>query len=177
MSQPNEVVRLIEPTEPLVVTDEDITRNASLMTVAENGYILLIKKPNDDKLYGPVENSFSLGVEPNRTFLYWSSVRWGLDAWTWVNKDLDKWRQDNPDWDYTIYKAMDKNLPVAINWDLWLDAHSPSNKTLSGVKNKYDCRNLKFTLKGEARDEQKTSQALSTTITMYSLDGGNGVIA
>lgn len=167
--QPNEVVRLIEPSEPLVATDEDMARNTRLMDIAKEGYVIIIKKPNDDKLYGPVENSFSLGVEPNRTFLYWSSVRWNLDAWTWANRDFEKGKQNNPDWEYTIYKAMDENLPVVINWNVWLDAHMPSDKTLSGVKSTYDSRNLKFTLKGEAADKQKLAHAQSMRVTTYPL--------
>jgi hypothetical protein len=171
MQQPNEVVRLIEPQEPLVATDEDVARNNRLMGVAKARYIILIKKPNDDQLYGPVENSFSLGVEPNRTFLYWSSTYYNLDAWTWANKDMVYWKEKYPDWEYTIYKAMDENLPVVINWDVWLDAQSPSPHTFSGVKNKYDGRNLKFTMKGQKADEQKTSPAQSMVITTFSRKG------
>jgi len=177
MQQPNEVVRLIEPQEPLVATDEDVKRNARLMEVAKEGYIILIKKPNDDQLYGPVENSFSLGVEPNRTFLYWSSTYYNLDSWTWANRDYDRGVKDHPEWEYTIYKAMDENLPVVLNWDVWLDAHSPSDKTMSGIKNTYDGRNLRFTMKGDAADKQKTSPAQSMVITTYPLAGGKGVIA
>ena len=169
MQQQPEVVRLMEPQEPLVATDEDARRNARLMEVAEAGYVILIKKPNDDQLYGPVENSFSLGVEPNRTFLYWSSTYWNLDAWTWANRDYDRGKQEHPDWEYTIYKAME--APVNINWDVWLDAHSPSTHTLSGVKNKYDARNLKFTAKGAKADEQTTSPAQTMVITTLSRKG------
>ena len=175
MSQPNEVVRLMEPQEPLIATDEDVARNARLMEVAKEGYVIIIKKPNDDRLYGPVENSFSLGVEPNRTFLYWSSTYWNLDAWTWANRDYERGKQEHSDWEYTIYKATE--APVNINWDVWLDAHYPSTKTLSGVKSTYDSRNLKFTKKGEAADKQKTARAQSMNVTIHSLEGGKGVIA
>jgi hypothetical protein len=72
---------------------------------------------------------------------------------------------------------MDENLPVVINWDVWLDAHCPSTKTLSGGKSTYDSRNLKFTLKGEAADKQKTAHAQSMRVTIHSLEGGKGVIA
>jgi hypothetical protein len=167
----------MEPQEPLVATDEDERRNARLMEVAKEGYVCIIKKPNDDKLYGPVENSFSLGVEPNRTFLYWSSTYYNLDAWTWANKDLERNKQEFPDWEFTIYKAMDENLPVVINWDVWLDAHMPSTKTLSGVKSTYDSRNLKFTKRGEAADTQKLARAQSMNVTIHSLEGGKGVTA
>ena len=161
-------VRLQEPKEPLTLIDED--RNAKLMAV--QGYILLIKKPGDEKLYGPVENSFSLGVEPNRTFFFWTSKVQNIDGWEWVNRDLKMWKEKYPGWEYAVYDARDAEaLPVVLNWDLWLDAHQRSNDTLSGIKNKHEARNLRFTLKREAVDQRKVAPALHTSITTISLKG------
>ncbi len=128
-------IRLKEPAE--VVTPASEVRKAELMAV--KGYIMLIRKPGDNQLYGPVENSFSLGVEPNRTFLYWTSSAYrNIDGWKWVNKDVDYWKKQHPDWEYTVYDARDADkLPVVLNWDLWMDAHTPSDKTLAGIKNKH----------------------------------------
>lgn len=157
-------ITLKEPAEPLQIVDED--RNARLMAV--QGYIMLIKKPGDDKLYGPVENSFSLSIEPNRTFFYWTSKVQNIDGWEWVNKDLNYWRGKYPEYEYTIYDARDaEKLPVVLNWDVWLDAHQRSNQTFSGIKNKYDARNLRFTLKGEAPDTAKVAPAMKMTINTY----------
>jgi hypothetical protein len=161
-------IRLQEPNEPLTVVDED--RNARLMQV--QGYVMLIKKPGDDDLYGPVENSFSLGIEPNRTFFFWTSLAQNIDGWEWVQRDLKMWKEKYPDWEYSIYDARDaEKLPVVLNWDLWLDAHQRSNDTLSGIKNKHEARNLRFTLKGKAADQRKSAPALHTNITTISLKG------
>jgi hypothetical protein len=157
-------ITLKEPTQPLVLLDTD--RNKRLMAL--QGYIMLIKKPNDPQLYGPVENSFSLGVEPNRTFFFWTSLAMGIDGWAWVNEDVAYWKKQYPDWEFTIYDARDEAIPVTLNWELWLDAHERSSETLSGIKNKHEARNLRFTPKGTI-DSRKVAPALKMNITTYSL--------
>lgn len=159
-------IRLKEPIALQTPSEAAITeeRKASLMAV--QGYILLIKKPGDAQFYGTVENSFSIGIEPNRAFLYWTSAYRNIDGLEWANKDLAYWKKQYPDYEYTIYDARDaEKLPVVLNWDVWLDAHTPSEKTMSGIKNKYDARNLKFTLKGAAKDASTKSPAMTMTIT------------
>lgn len=131
------------------------------------GFILLIKKPGDPKLYGPVENSWSLSVEPGRTQFFWTSpeakdnvlgLTWKVDGRKDVEASLAYWKGLYPDWDFTIYDARDAEaLPVVLNWDLWLDAHEPSDKTFSGIKNKHEARNLRFTLKGQPSVSQPTT--------------------
>jgi hypothetical protein len=162
-------IRLQEPVE-VALKEPSLSddRKASLMAV--QGYIMLIKKPGDDQLYGPVENSFSLGIEPNRTFLYWTSEHRQINGWDWVNKDLVYWKGQHPDYEYTIYDVRDaEKLPIVLNWDLWLDAHTPSDKTMAGIKNKHEARNLRFKLKGEAKDTRTTVPGLTMQITIHSL--------
>lgn len=161
------MIRLIEPAEK---TAEEIAVEQSAERIAQlkslPGYIMLIKKPDDYQLYGPVENSFSLGVEANRTFFYWTSESRGIDGWSWVNKDVAYWKNLYPTWEYTIYDARDaEKLPVVLNWDLWLDAHTPSSKTMAGIKNKHEARNLRLKLKGEAQDTRTTVPGLTMQIT------------
>jgi hypothetical protein len=125
-----------------------------LMTLA--GYIILVKKPNDDTLYGIVEQSFSLDTSKTHTFFFWDSPKGGrfreMDGKVWVQKDCEYWNKNHPDWEFTIYDARDDSkLPVTIDWESWLDAHEPSDKTLSGIKDKYRARNLRFTKKEEVR--------------------------
>ena len=113
------------------------------------GYIILIKKPNDSNLYGPIEDSFSLNITKNQTFFYWDSrgsKLWReMDGKKWVEKDLEYWKRQHPDWEMKVYNPRDNdNLPIVIDWEVWLDAHIPSNQSLSGVKSKYWARNLQF---------------------------------
>ena len=109
----------------------------------QQGLIVLITKPNDSVLYGPVECSFSLDVQPNQTFLYWSSEEYKLDAVKWSQRDIKMWRESHPDWTFQVYDANDPLLPIVIDWAGYEDARSPGD-TLSGVKNKYRARNLFF---------------------------------
>jgi hypothetical protein len=126
----------------------EMSTTEELMAVP--GYIILIRKPNDNKIYGPIENSWSLGVEPNRTFFYWTSEKQKIDGWEWANRDLANFKKNHPDWKFSLHDARDeKLLPVKLNWGLWVEAHQPSDRTVSGVRNKHECRNLRFVLKTE----------------------------
>lgn len=117
------------------------------------GYVILIKKPNDYRIYGPVKHSFSLKITENQTFFFWSAPeghpRWRpMDGKKMVEEEFADWKRKYPDWEMKIYDARDEdNLPVIIDWDTWLRAHERSDITLSGVKHKYYSRNLRFSPK------------------------------
>jgi hypothetical protein len=143
------MITIKEPTEPLAdigeLEDDKESREARLMDV--KGYILIIQKPDDSNLYGPVERSFVLDVVANRTFFFWTSISRNIDAYDWVQKDLAYWKSKYPSWKYNVYDARSSQLPIIIDWKTWLDAHEPSDINLSGIRNKYYARNLKFVVK------------------------------
>lgn len=122
------------------------------------GYVMLIRKPDDPVWYGPCENSFSLSTEEWRTFFYWSSLPDSghnppIDGLEWLRRDLSSWKDKHPDWLFSVFDARDaKSLPVVLNWGEWLDAHEPREGTMSGVKNKYWARNVQFTVKPEVKE-------------------------
>jgi hypothetical protein len=126
------------------VTNEQAERRTRLMSI--DGFIMLIRKPNDDSLYGKTERSFSLEVEKNRTFFYWTRVGGSepVDGYRWCEGDAKSTKRLHPDWDITILDARSPVLPVTIDWEHWVDAHEPSDATLCGVKDKYWARNLRF---------------------------------
>ena len=134
---------------------------------ALDGFVILIQKPGDPVFYGPVENSFSLGVDANRTFFYWTSKERGMDGREWAEGDLADYRRKHPDWLLTLWDAKDaEKLPVVLNWELWLDAHEPSDQTVSGIKNKHEARNLRFHVKGAQHEAQPTRAVpLRATVT------------
>jgi len=115
------------------------------------GYVVLIKKPGDPLLYGPVEYSFSLGVLPNET-QYWRGALnyWGpgkhIDGLKRAQDSLDYWKKGHPDWEFKIWDLKDPMLPIIIDWALYEDAGQPA-QTISGVKDKYHRRNLSFAMK------------------------------
>lgn len=130
------------------------------------GYVILVRKPDDDKIYGPVENSWSLGIEPNRTFFYWTNHNIEIDGLEWATRDLQTFCKKHPDWKFSLYDARDtERLPVILNWELWLDAHEPSDKTIAGIKNKHEARNLRFVVKGEKPDSRTIAAPLRANVT------------
>jgi len=106
------------------------------------GYIVIITKPEDDRLYGPVELSFSLDVRENEAFRYWDIPDSKRDAITWANQDIKMWRGDNPTWVFKIWSVNDPLLPVIIDWKKWDWAIEPDKDKLSGIRDKYHARNL-----------------------------------
>ena len=110
-----------------------------------NGHVVIITKPGDPTLYGPVELSFSLDVRPNQTFRYWSSTgTHPRSSIEWSDKDITMWKASHPDWTFERYEVNDPKLPIILDWEAWDDACTPSSNTISGVKNKYGARNLNF---------------------------------
>ena len=134
------------------------------------GYIILIKKPEDPLLYGIVENSFSMSIEPGRTFLYWTSASLNIDGKQWAEKDLKNYKAAHPTWDFSMYNARGV-LPVVLNWDLWLDAHELAD-TWSGIKNKHEARNLRFYVKDSPPEFIRLkAQALEPKVTVLDFSG------
>src|SRR5271170_6584263 len=116
------------------------------------GYVVLITKPNDPSLYGPVELSFGLDVRPNETQYFWSSnnasSNFGIrgikvEGLKRAESSIKAWRQDHPDWKFGVYDVEDPFLPIVIDWAGYKRAIVPA-KTLSGVTDKYKARNLSF---------------------------------
>ena len=107
-------------------------------------YIVLITKPGDDRLYGPVELSFSLDVAENKSFQYWDVPGSKEDALGWANRDIEMWRKSNPAWQFAIWDVEDPLIPVHVDWDKWKAACAPHANTIRGVTDKYHAHNLCF---------------------------------
>jgi len=115
------------------------------------GYVVLIKKPNDPRLYGPVEHSFSIAVQVNETQYWWGAKDyWGpgkhIDAMQRAMDSVAYWKKEYPNWEYKIWDLKDPMLPILIDWALYEDAGQTAD-TLSGLKDKYHRRNLSFAVK------------------------------
>lgn len=119
------------------------------------GYVVLIKKPNDSQLYGPVECSFSLDVRPNETQYFWSSDNatsnfggtFKVDGLKDAKYTITCWKPKNPSWEFKIWDLKDPMLPIIIDWEKYDWACTRNEKTLSGVRDKYHSRNLQFAVK------------------------------
>ena len=138
--------------------EADKERNKILMSLP--GYIVLIRKPDDPcTWYGPVERSFDLEIQAWRTQFFWSSNKsysnlgtgpHVIDGLKDAKNSMKYWSDKYPMWTFYIYDARDdKKLPVVIDWDKWLDAEQIDTTKLSGIKNKFDGRNLYIYPKGQ----------------------------
>lgn len=130
----------------------DEERKQRLMSLP--GYVLLGRTAADNAYQGYVEHSFSLSLDRDRTHFYWSGdavsnfgTRHKLDGKAHAEKDMEHLRKSRPDMEWAMYDARDAaTLPVVLDWDDWLDGHEPA-QTLSGVKDKYRARNIRFRMK------------------------------
>jgi hypothetical protein len=145
---------------PNILTPEKAARLQSVQ-----GYVMLIRKPGDPAWYGPCENSFSLSTEKWRTFFFWSSLpdsgeKHPINGLEWLRRDLASWKTSHPDWLYTIFDARDEGkLPVILNWEHWLWAHTPDDTKLAGIRDKYYARNIMFRVKSEFDDSKRPIQS------------------
>lgn len=121
------------------------------------GYIIIGKRENANAYAaGIVENSFSMSVHPERSNFWWigSAVsNFGTKhelTREKVFKNAEHYRDmfSKPgDPKFEIWDVDDPNLPVEIDWQEWERASAPSDKTLSGVVNKFRARNVRFKMK------------------------------
>lgn len=123
-------------------------------TKATPAFILLGRKKGENAYMGYVENSFSLSTSKNETFVYWSSNNatsnfggtFVIDGKAWAEKDLAK-LQLRPDEDWQMFSVEDA-LPVTLDWRMYHWGHEP-DLTLSGVRDKYAARNVRFEMLDE----------------------------
>jgi hypothetical protein len=117
------------------------------------GYIILGRY--GDLYIGPIECSFSLDTSYERTQFFWSSKvatsnfggKFEINGLEWAKESIKRLEKDHPDINFQIYDVHDDNLlPVELDWDEWREACKPA-ETLSGVKDKFKARNVKFTIK------------------------------
>jgi hypothetical protein len=148
---------------PVVVPSLSPQKRARLESVP--GYVMLIRKPGDPAWYGPCENSFSLSTEKWLTFFFWSSLPDSghnppIDGLEWLRRDLADWKKNHPDWSFLVYDARKPDLlPVILDWEHWLRAHTPSDKTLAGIVSKYHARNLRFSVKPDFDSSKRPIQS------------------
>lgn len=120
-------------------------------TKARPAFILLGRAKGSNAYMGYVENSFSLGVSKNETFVYWTSAnassnfggKFSIDGKSWAEKDLADMRRRHCDEEWEIFNVEDP-LPVELDWRMYHWGHERDNQTLSGVRDKYAARNVKF---------------------------------
>jgi hypothetical protein len=117
-------------------------------------FIILGRKPGDNAYTGYVEHSFSMGESKDESLVFWSSQnaasnfggKFVVDGRKKAENHLNILRQKDAKTEWEIYDVTDENIPVVLNWQIWHWANEP-DYTLSGVRDKYRARNVKFSIK------------------------------
>ena len=142
------MVRLIEQT-----LEQREARREHLMRLP--GYICLAVFPGEEWYTGLVERSFSLDKSRTETQFFWTSdnahsnfgTTHEIDGWKDAKRRKEYYEGLYPGVRIIIVDARDEDLlPVELDWEGWIDARQPA-ETLSGVKDKYGARNIRFTVK------------------------------
>jgi len=120
--------------------------------------ILGILKQGGNAYVGVVEHSWSMGIDAERANLFWSGeardnivgAKWNLDGLHDAEHHLQHVRKTRPEYEWTIFDVHQEDiLPVVIDWERWDKDNARSDKTLSGVVNKFGARNPRFRMKEE----------------------------
>jgi hypothetical protein len=129
-----------------------------------SGYVVLGQRPGQNSYVGIYEGSFSLHLSEDQVRFWWTGkgtdnlvgAEWDVDGKKDAERIAADYRKGHPNIVFTVWDITDPNLPIEINWDQWREASMPSDKTLSGVKNKGQSRNPFFRIPEERVSEPGT---------------------
>lgn len=125
------------------------------------GFVILGKLKAHGNSYpvGYCENSFSMSVENGRSNFWWigtaTSNFGSKHELTYekvkasVERHLADLNRNHPDYNFEVWDVHDPEIPVEFDWEHWLWGNARSDRTLSGVRDKYAARNLEFRMKGD----------------------------
>lgn len=117
------------------------------------GYIVIGRRPGGNTYaLGVIEGSFSLDTHPDRTQFFWSSKNatsnfggsFEVDGRAMAERSAKDWNARHPDIDFEVFDVHSPHCPVLLDWDEWRRDSQPSDRTLSGVQDKFGARNVRF---------------------------------
>jgi hypothetical protein len=127
------------------------------------GYVVLGKREGGNAYSAVIERSFSMDVSPERASVFLIGVfrdnlvgaKWDLTkqkvlACAEKYRDTFSGRSDIvgvPEMEFKVWDIDDPELPIVIDWDDWRRGNERSDKTLSGVRDKFSARNPRFYMK------------------------------
>jgi hypothetical protein len=132
----------------------DEKRKHAILEGSRPHRIILVRDKFINHYRGYVENSFSLSFHEDRTYLYWSGKptsnfggNFNIDAIRDSEEELKRLQKSYPDKEFTLFDPHEEEtLPVMLDWEDYLDGNERAD-TLSGVKNKFRARNIRFMMK------------------------------
>lgn len=132
-------------------TPEDRERALTL-----DGFVILGRHPGGNAVSGIIENSFSMSVSSERVLFWFLGTAYSnLGTKHELTREkvlkncqryIDMFSKDGME--YVAWDVRDPDLPVELNWERWLYDSEPSDRTLSGVRDKFGARNIQFRMRG-----------------------------
>lgn len=123
------------------------------------GFVVLAKSKTDNSYKAIIERSWSMDLSSDCCLFFWTGKGYSalfkpgayveIDGFKDATHHKEKFGQNNAGMDFTIFEVHATDLPIAIDWDTWRKDCAPSEKTLSGVQNKFGARNPRFVMKEE----------------------------
>lgn len=112
------------------------------------GFVILGSRPGENALSAIIELSFAMDESQDRVLFWFIRPDMSKER---VMKNCEHYRSmfSMGGNEYKIWDVRDPDLPIDINWEEWLWANASSEKTVSGVRDKYRARNPQFKMKEE----------------------------
>lgn len=139
------------------------------------GYVVLGKREGGNAYSAVIERSFSMDVSSERVNVFLIGVftdnlvgaKWDLTKQK-VLACAEKYRATFsgrgdivgcPKMQFEVWDIDDPKLPIVIDWDDWRRGNERSDKTLSGVRDKFSARNPRFYMREQSAEEANAEEA------------------
>lgn len=119
------------------------------------GFIVLGRAKTANAFQAIVEHSWCMDLSPDRACFFWDPApgdKRGLKpdcGKLSAEKYRDEFNQSRPDREFAVYDIADPALPVKLFWDEWRSDNEPYANSMSGVRNKFRARNVRFDMLDE----------------------------
>jgi hypothetical protein len=115
-----------------------------LLKLSRGGCVCMSSIPNDPRMFGIAEKSFTYEFDTMHTRL-WRGDNPAAVACQ-VMSEIQQWANRNPDRRFWFLNPYDEGIPFTFDWGKWIEACEPSSEKISGVVNKFGARNLVFNI-------------------------------
>lgn len=130
------------------------------------GFVVLGRAKTANAFQAIVEHSWCMDLSMDRACFFWSPAPGDtrkLDP-DMGRKSAEKYRdhfaKSRPDHDFVVYDIADPALPVKLFWDEWRVDNEYIPNTLSGVRNKFKARNVRFDMLDEISTKKLSTEDL-----------------
>lgn len=125
------------------------------------GWVIVARTGGGNQYHlGYCENSFSMSLEPALANFWWVGTARSNFGTTYdltaqrveqdARENISRLQRNHSSLVFELIDVRAADCPIELDWNNWLWGNQSSDKTLSGVVDKYAARNLRFWMKGES---------------------------